>query len=230
MSSVAQSPIPTGAIPAAQSAAPNALSKLNEDYDNFLLLLTQQLKNQDPLSPLDANEFTQQLVAFSSVEQMIQSNKRLDQLIALQSATNAYGAVSFLGSTVAVDDNRISLQDGKASYDYNIEHGAGKAMVTIYNKQGQPVLVQQVDKSVGNHHVDWDGQDLFGHQLPDGEYRVSVIYEDQGGNPYQAPITAYGTIDSAELVNGDIRLFIGDVGYPAGLIKRITRPSATEAA
>jgi len=205
------------------TTGPNALSKLNEDYDNFLLLLTQQLKNQDPLSPLDTNEFTQQLVAFSSVEQMIQTNKRLDQLIALQSATNAYGAVSFLGSTVTINDNRVSMKDGAASYDYEIEHGAAKAVITIVNAQGQPVLVQQADKSIGTHHVDWDGTDLFGHDVPDGEYRVSVSYEDERGTQYQAPITAYGTVDSAELSNGEIMLYVGDVGYSAGLVKRITK-------
>lgn len=212
-----------GGTASTQASAPNALSKLNEDYNNFLLLLTQQLKNQDPLSPLDTNEFTQQLVAFSSVEQMIQSNKRLDQLIALQSATNAYGAVSFLGSTVSIDDNRVSLQDGEASYEYRIEHGAAKAVITIVNAQGQPVLVRQADKSLGDHRVDWDGTDLFGHDLPDGEYRVSISYEDERGVQYQAPITVFGTVDSAELENGEIRLFVGDVGYPAGLVKRITQ-------
>lgn len=212
-----------GGVASAQASGPNALSKLNEDYDNFLLLLTQQLKNQDPLSPLDTNEFTQQLVAFSSVEQMIQSNKRLDQLIALQSATNAYGAVSFLGSAVSINDNRVSLQDGQASYEYRIEHNAAKAIITIVNSQGQPVLVRQADKSVGDHRVDWNGEDLFGHELPDGEYRVSVSYEDERGTQYQAPITVFGTVNSAELENGEIRLFVGDVGYPAGLIKRITK-------
>src|SRR5688572_32958290 len=63
----------------------DALASLSGDYTNFLTLLTAQLKNQDPLSPMDATQFTQQLVQFSAVEQQINGNKKLDQLIGLQS-------------------------------------------------------------------------------------------------------------------------------------------------
>lgn len=207
-----------------QNPGSNPLGALAADYNNFLQLLTTQLQNQDPLDPLDANEFTQQLVAFSSVEQMIQSNKRLDHLIALQSATNAYGAASFLGNTVAVNDDHLSLQDGKASYEYTIDRNASKALITIYDKNGQTVLVKEADRSVGTHHVDWDGKDVFGNQLPDGEYRVAVSYQDENGDQYSAPIVTFGVVDAAELKNGEITLYIGSVGYPAADIVKITSP------
>src|ERR1700754_3601844 len=106
------------------SAAKNrdeALASLSGDYTNFLTLLTAQLKNQDPLSPMDATQFTQQLVQFSAVEQQINGNKKLDQLIGLQSTANAYGAVGFVGTTIAANSDDVPLQDGQAKFDYTID-------------------------------------------------------------------------------------------------------------
>src|SRR5919198_4279001 len=84
------------------SSTDDAIAALDDTYDNFLLLLTKQLQNQDPLNPMDTAQFTQQLVGFSQVEQQISSNKSLEKLVGMQSATNAYGAVNFLGNEVAV--------------------------------------------------------------------------------------------------------------------------------
>src|SRR5215475_12184487 len=102
------------------SATDDAIAGLDDTYNNFLQLLTKQLQNQDPLNPMDTAEFTQQLVGFSQVEQQIASNKSLEKLIALQSSTNAFGAVSFLGNEVAVESNDIALKDGKAKFEYQI--------------------------------------------------------------------------------------------------------------
>ena len=98
------------------SRTDDAIAGLNDTYNNFLLLLTKQLQNQDPLNPMDTAQFTQQLVGFSQVEQQIASNKSLEKLIGLQSSTNAFGAVSFLGNEVAVDSDLLSLKGGKAKF------------------------------------------------------------------------------------------------------------------
>src|SRR5690349_8415850 len=98
------------------SSTDGAADALDDTYNNFLLLLTKQLQNQDPLDPLDTAQFTQQLVSFSAVEQQINSNKSLEKLISLQSATNAFGAVAFLGNEVAIKSDKLSLKDGKTSF------------------------------------------------------------------------------------------------------------------
>jgi hypothetical protein len=82
------------------SAAANAQKSLSGNFETFLTLLTTQLKNQDPLSPMDSNQFTQQLVQFSQVEQQINSNKNLESLIALTKSQSATSAVSYLGKTL----------------------------------------------------------------------------------------------------------------------------------
>jgi flagellar basal-body rod modification protein FlgD len=207
-----------------------ALANLDDTYNNFLQLLTKQLQNQDPLNPMDTAEFTQQLVGFSQVEQQIASNKSLEKLIALQSSTNAFGAVSFLGNEVAVESNDIALKDGKAKFEYQIDRNASKAVLTVLNDRGQVVLVQEANKGVGTYTVDWNGKDAFGNQLPDGAYRVAVTYGDQEGQTYSAKITSYGVVDSTEIKDGEVKLFVGTVSFPLDKIVKITKPSAGESA
>lgn len=204
----------------------DAIAGLKDTYDNFLLLLTKQLQNQDPLNPMDTAQFTQQLVGFSQVEQQIASNKSLERLISLQSSTNAFNAVSFLGNEVAVDSDRVSLKDGKAKFQYEIEHSAGQAVLSVYDSRGQVVLVQEANKGVGTYNVDWNGKDAFGNQLPDGEYRVAVSYADQSGKTYSSKITSFGVVDSTEIADGEVKLFVGPVGFSIDKVLKVTKPAA----
>lgn len=206
----------------------DALASLSGDYTNFLTLLTTQLKNQDPLSPMDATQFTQQLVQFSAVEQQINGNKKLDQLIGLQSTANAYGAVGFVGTTIAADSNDIPLQSGKAKFDYTIEKGGGAATLKILDSSGNIVMLKGVDATVGTHPVEWDGTDYFGNKLKDGKYTVSVSYKDQNtGKDIDADITSYGKVDQAVIADGAVFLKMGDVSVPLADVLRISKPTET---
>ncbi len=200
---------------------------LNDKYNNFLLLLTKQLQNQDPLSPMDTSEFTQQLVSFSSVEQMIQSNQRLEKLINLQSSTNAFGAVAFLGNKVAVDSDRVSLKGGKTSFQYDIDRNATRAVLRVADAKGNTVLVEEANRDAGSYKVDWNGKDAFGNQLPDGEYQVSVSYSDETGKIYSSKITSFGVVDSTEIKDGQVELFIGSVGFPIDKIIKVAKDTST---
>jgi flagellar basal-body rod modification protein FlgD len=205
----------------------DALASLSGDYTNFLTLLTAQLKNQDPLSPMDATQFTQQLVQFSAVEQQINGNKKLDQLIGLQSTANAYGAVGFVGTTIAADSADVPLQGGKAKFDYTIEK-SGTATLKILNAAGNVVMLKQVDSAVGTHPVEWDGTDYFGNQLPDGKYTVAVSVTDTTtGKATDAAITSYGKVDQAVIADGKVFLKMGDVSVPLEDVIRISKPTET---
>jgi flagellar basal-body rod modification protein FlgD len=205
----------------------DALASLSGDYSNFLTLLTTQLKNQDPLSPMDATQFTQQLVQFSAVEQQINGNKKLDQLIGLQSTANAYGAVGFVGTTIAADSDDVSLQGGKAKFDYTIEK-TGSATLKILDSSGNIVMLKQVDAQVGTHPVEWDGTDYFGNQLKDGKYTVSVSVTDPAtGKATDADITSYGKVDQAVIADGKVFLKMGDVSVPLEDVIRISKPTET---
>jgi flagellar basal-body rod modification protein FlgD len=206
----------------------DALASLSGDYSNFLTLLTTQLKNQDPLSPMDSTQFTQQLVQFSAVEQQINGNKKLDQLIGLQSTANAYGAVGFVGTTIAADSDDVPLQGGKAKFDYTIEK-TGTATLKILNSDGNVVMLKQVDATVGTHPVEWDGTDYFGNQLPDGKYTVSVSVTDPDtGKASDADITSYGKVDQAVIADGSVFLKMGDVSVALSDVLRISKPTETD--
>src|SRR5580692_10651622 len=87
----------------------DAMNQLSGNFDTFLTLLTTQLKNQDPTSPMDSNEFTQQLVEFSQVEQQIDTNTNLQTLITQgQSQSGAY-ATGYLGKSVSITNGNASL-------------------------------------------------------------------------------------------------------------------------
>lgn len=208
------------------SSTDSATDALDDTYNNFLLLLTKQLQNQDPLDPLDTAQFTQQLVSFSAVEQQINSNKSLEKLIKLQSSTNAFGAVGFLGNKVAIDSDRVSLKDSKATFQYEIDRNAAGAVLRIADASGNIVLVQEANRGIGKYNVDWNGKDVFGNQLPDGEYQVSVAYQDEQGKTYSSKITSFGIVDSTEIQDGEVKLFIGSVGFPIDKIVKVTKDTS----
>ncbi|HWT99213.1 MAG TPA: flagellar hook assembly protein FlgD [Terriglobales bacterium] len=217
----------SGTSDTSQSSTTTDIKGLNDTYNQFLLLLTKQLQNQDPLNPMDTAQFTNQLVQFSSVEQQINQNKRLDQLISLQSSTNTYAAANFLGKDVAVNSDQLSLKDGKASFQYTIENQAAKALLRITDAKGNLVAIQEANSGVGTYQVNWNGTDATGNQLPDGQYQVSVQYEDANGKDYSAPITVYGTVDSADVKDGQVSVNVGSVNYPVDQIEKIVQAPAS---
>src|SRR6187200_1821138 len=103
------------------SGATKSQSQLAANFDTFLVLLTAQLKNQDPLSPMDSNEFTQQLVQFSQVEQQITSNKNLETLVGLTRARSGLDSMSYLGKTLTLTDGSNALRNGEAAWDYTLD-------------------------------------------------------------------------------------------------------------
>src|SRR6185503_3409362 len=109
---------------AASSATNKARQTLSSNYDMFLKLLTAQLQNQDPLSPMDSNQFTQQLVMYSQVEQQLTTNDNLSSLIALQKSAAGANAVSYLGRTAFTQGADTSLADGAANWRCSLPNDA----------------------------------------------------------------------------------------------------------
>src|SRR3984893_11054067 len=131
--SPAGTPSTTGA-----TAGSTNLGNIAGNFNAFLTLLTTQLQHQDPLSPLDTNQFTQQLVQFASVEQQINMNTSLSTLISLQQTAQATSALGFIGATVVVSGNSAQLVNGQATWNYTIASPA-TATINISNASGQLV-------------------------------------------------------------------------------------------
>lgn len=152
-----------------------AAAKLAENMDAFLLMLTTQLKNQDPLSPMESTEFTNQLVGFAQVEQQIGMNTNLQALQTMQAQTQNSLALSYLGRYAEIIDNQVELKDGKARFAYILENDAKATKITIKNADGDVVRELNGDTLAGNHVLDWDGKDAEGNVLEDGMYAIEAV-------------------------------------------------------
>jgi flagellar basal-body rod modification protein FlgD len=127
----------TGATGAVDTKA--AATKMIDSMDQFLLMLTTQLKNQDPLSPMESTEFTNQLVGFAQVEQQIGMNTNLQSLQGLQRQSQQTMALSYLGRYAEIVDNQVELTDSKAKFAYILDNDARTTAITIKNAKGEEV-------------------------------------------------------------------------------------------
>src|SRR5262245_35890532 len=141
MATSAISPGITTQISAAQhpenaATTPSSKDTLAANFTAFLNLLTTQLKNQNPLEPLDTNQFTQQLVQFAQVEQQLKSNDQLASLVALQKTAQQTQALSFVGSNVTIDGSVAQLSNGVAQWNFSAPKPS-TAAISISNANGQ---------------------------------------------------------------------------------------------
>ena len=151
---------------------------LAEDFTQFLQLLTTQLQNQDPLSPMDSNEFTNQLVQFSQVEQAINSNTKLDNLVNLQLNNAATSALGYVGMDASYVSAEIALVEGEGTnIRYSLSDPAAVSKINIYDEESNLVYSGDANKAAGVHDFEWDGKDQLGETLPTGTYAVlSLIH------------------------------------------------------
>ena len=144
-------------------------------------MLTTQLKNQNPLDPLDTNQFTQQLVQFAQVEQQLKSNDQLTSLVALQKTTQQTQALGFVGTTVAVDGTTAQLTEQARRTGRSRCPKPATATITITNSTGQTVYSNTSTVQPGQQDFNWDGHGNDGTQWPDGAYKMSVTAKDANG-------------------------------------------------
>lgn len=169
-------------------------TKLAENFDTFLTMLTVQLKNQDPLSPMDSTEFTNQLVQFSAVEQQIASNKNLENLIAVTQTNTKAQAIAYIGHTIEVAGTMVPVQDGKASFSYTLPEEARSIAVVLKDTTGKVVANLNGNTTAGRHEVEWDGRDTNGNVVEDGPYVLSVVATNGEGETMEVGSTVYGRV------------------------------------
>lgn len=208
---MAIAPLASASAPA-QSAAASAGAKLSSNFDTFLTLLTTQLKHQDPLSPMDSNQFTQQLVQFSQVEQQISSNKNLEHLISLTKGQTGVSAVSYLGKTLTLTDGTGALTNGSASWTYAIAPGAASANLIVTDAQGKTVYAAPAQTGEGPHTFQWDGKTNAGKSLADGGYTLRVIAKASDGSTVASQVASQGVVSEVDLTGPEPVLMLGPVG------------------
>ena len=193
------------------------------NFNTFLTLLTTQLKNQNPLEPLDTNQFTSQLVQFASVEQQINMNQQLTTLVAMQKATQTTSAMSFLGSTATVDGSSTALAGGRASWSFSVDKPS-TGTVTIKDSTGQTAYSSAFALNAGTQNFAWDGRGNNGTQWPDGTYTLSITAKDASGQAVAVSTTVNGTVDAVDLTQNPPTLKIGGQSFGLDKIKQVVRP------
>lgn len=187
----------------AQAAASGAVdtgaarTKFADDLDSFLLMLTTQLQNQDPLSPMESNEFTQQLVGFAQVEQQIGINENLQEQLALQRGSMNTMALSYVGMYAEIRDNMVTLEDGRTKFAYSLASNTASTRLAFKDENGVLVRTMAGSSSQGDHVFTWDGRNDAGEQLPDGQYTVEVTARDVAGETVASWTTVQARITGA---------------------------------
>ncbi|GLH79705.1 flagellar hook assembly protein [Bradyrhizobium sp. SSBR45G] len=199
----------------------SASSTIAGNFQTFLTLLTTQLQNQNPLDPLDTNQFTQQLVQFAGVEQQLKTNDQLASLLTMQQATQSTQALAFVGKTAVVSGSTAALSSGKANWDLSIPKDCTMT-ATITNSVGQTVFSGTYNATAGdNQPYSWSGQGSDGTQWPDGQYKLTVTAKDSSGNPVAVSTQIQGTVSSVDLTQQPPLLSIGGQTYTVSQIQRI---------
>ncbi len=178
------------------AASTSAFSSLTQNFDTFLKLLTTQLRNQDPLDPLDTEKFTEQLVQFSSVEQAIKTNAHLEALIALQAASERQSALGFVGRTVTLATDKAASAGDGATWSYALPNATASVSLTILDANGAVVARRAGSANTGANSVTWDGLAANGAKAPAGIYRLIVDARDADGAPLAAEISTEARVSA----------------------------------
>ena len=191
----------------AATVAENSQTKLVEDFNQFLALLTTQLQFQDPLSPMDSSEFTNQLVSFTQVEQAVATNKNLEDLISRVRSSEMSNAVGYLGTEVTIQTDRAGLRDGVAKWEYGLSTNSEETTLTVKDSNGK--ILHEISGSIkaGLSDFVWNAP----ANTPDGIYQLTVSAKTANGTEVQTAIYSKGNVETIETLNGEIHLSVNGI-------------------
>jgi flagellar basal-body rod modification protein FlgD len=224
------SPIVSGTTPQSSSSSSSTANATNAmasqqiagNFQSFLQLLTTQLQNQNPLDPLDTNQFTQQLVEFAGVQQQLNTNSSLSTLVSLQQTAQSTQALGFVGKTATVSGSTAALSNSVANWALDIPKNC-TLTVTIANSSGQTVYTGNYSATAGNSQpFGWNGKGNDGTQWPDGQYKLTATAQDSSGNSVAVSTDVQGVVSSVDLTQTPPLLTIGGQTYTISQIKGIS--------
>lgn len=190
-------------------AVSSSRSTIAGNFDTFLSILTTQLKNQNPLDPLDTNQFTAQLVQFSGVEQQLQTNEFLEALLLNTQTSYRADAVSYIGKQVSASGETAELVDGGAYWAYNAEANVANATVSIKDAAGNVVYTETGSLNSGPGAFLWDGVGSDGNTKPDGIYTIEIKGTNLAGNEVKVSTSSVGIVTGVDFSGSEPMLTVG---------------------
>lgn len=211
--------------PSAKDAGSSVMGK-----DDFLKLLVTQMSNQDPLNPMDGQQFAAQLAQFSSVEQLVNINGALssqsDMTGFLSQSFNNSVATSLIGKEIVADDNHVALTStGKAAIGFNLTGAASDVTVSIKDATGRVVKTLTTRDAIsGANSLTWDGRDINGNAVPEGTYTFAIKAVDAKGGEITATPSVQGTVDRVTFGQEGVLLWMGGTSVSLGSVKSVQQP------
>ncbi|MBI3440753.1 MAG: flagellar hook assembly protein FlgD [Proteobacteria bacterium] len=229
-------PTPAALPTAAPAANPNSSTgggtdtkALNQNFDQFLTLLTTQLKNQDPLAPMDSTQFTNQLVSFSGVEQQIKTNENLAKLLSNSSTSQTTMGLSYIGLNVNISGTQFDFNpktDASVKLNYTLPSDAAINTVSILDQNGNTVYTTKGELSSGAHAFARNGTDQNGQAVPAGTYSLQVGALDANQKNISVATTVPGRVTGIETASdGSIDLMVGTLSTQLVPMSSVTQAS-----
>ena len=213
---------PTTTTPTSSSSASSAVNntEIASNFTEFLQLLTTQLQNQNPLSPMDTNQFTQQLVEFAQVEQQMNTNSSLSTLVSLAQSQQSTSALSLIGANVVVNGATVPMTGGNANWTMNASKPA-TATITISDSTGQTAYSGKFAVNSGAQSFHWNGIGNNGQQWPDGNYTLTATAVDASGQPVTISTQVTAKVDSVDLTQTPPVLSVAGQNYSLNQLQQI---------
>jgi len=207
-----------------------ASSKDSIGKNDFLKLLTYQLRSQNPLQPYDNQEFASQLAQFSQLEQLMDIKSLLQDQVttntALAETISNSALPGLLGKTARANTNKVSFDgENSLSLGFNLAYQASKGELVIKDSSGKTVKtieLSQTQLSSGDHKISWEGRDSSGNLLPSGEYSFQCNVYDGNGKQFGADTFTYGTIEAVRFKSSGTMLVINGSEIPLQDIQDIS--------
>lgn len=203
------------------------MGALSDQFDNFLKLLTTQLQHQNPLSPMDNHQFTQQLVQFAIAEQSVATNSKLDEVVKVYKNQEILNAANLVGQEITCEPTD-QVYDGKEKvrFSYNLPADTQNAHILVVNDKGRVVRVDQVPAQAGQNTYSWDGRDSLGVPIAPGAYHIEVAAQ-VNGQILDVPQMIKGTVNRIDVAGPEVNLAINNQLFPLNKIRSIAS-SVTE--
>ena len=190
------------------SALSNSRATIADNFDTFLQILTTQLRNQNPLDPLDTNQFTQQLVQFTGVEQQLKTNQFLEAMMLANQNAGQSSAVGYIGKTITASGVKSELGPNGARWHFAVDEAA-TINVTVKDANGKVVYTKQGNVPAGESLFTWDGLNNDGREMPDGTYSINIQAKNADGKMVGVATEMTGEVTGVDFTGSEPVLLIG---------------------
>jgi flagellar basal-body rod modification protein FlgD len=215
-----------GGVAGTDTNTDGAKKNLAETYSQFLTLLTTQLKNQDPLDPMDSKDMTNQMIQLSNTEQQIAQTAKMDEILKINQASAVNSALSYIGKEVDYVGGEMLYKGTPVSMKYYLDKASAQTKISVFDQDDKLVWSSDGKIEMGGHAVTWDGKDNDGNPVPNGNYKVEVGAQDADKKAVQTIVIVPSVVTGIETADGQVLLNIGSKKVAIGSVQAVRQATA----